>query len=110
MRMKIDLKNFGKNIDTKAILKKVGEVTVKKEKLMLAGLSIVLIGYCGYLWYAYSYHYQWTESRKQEYINNKSAGTVFNKTKFDHVVEIIKARQAEYQKDADKPKDIFKLK
>jgi len=108
--MKIDLKNLQGKINTKDLIQKTGSFLNRKEVYVLFVIFFIFLGYCGYLWYAYSYSYQWDGAKKQEYINTKNAGTSFNKERFEKVLGNITARQDEYQKNIDNPKDIFRLK
>ncbi len=108
--MKIDFKNLQGKINSKDLLKKLRFLCIEKMTLILFALFLILLGYCGYLWYTYSYSYQWDDAKKQEYMNTKNSGTNFNKAKFEKVLKDISDRQEEYKKDLDKPKDIFRLK
>lgn len=101
-----------KKIDTKDAMRKAPAFAAKNEKKILAGLLLAGIIYFGYLWYFYDYHYAWDDAKKQQYMVTKSAGTTFNKDKFNAVLKNIKARQDAYQKNSDDSSlsDIFRLK
>lgn len=108
--MKLDLKNLSGKINPKDLLKKISCVCAERMTLILFIVFLVFLGYCGYLWYRYGYSYQWDDMKKQEYVNTKNLGTAFNKARFEKVLSGINARQEEYKKELDKPKDIFRLK
>ena len=108
--MKIDFKDLENKIKNGGLLKKSASFVIKKEAYILSIIFFALLACSGYMWYQYAYNYQWSDARKQEYVSAKSSGTSFNKTKFEKVLENINARQDEYQKTVDNPKDIFRLK
>jgi len=108
--MKIDFKNFSEKIKTIDWPKKIGSFAVQKEASILVAVFIIFLGYLGYVWYLYAHNYQWTDARRQEYVNTKNSGISFNKGKFENVLHDINARRDEYQKNVDNPRDIFRLK
>lgn len=73
-------------------------------------IAVVLLAYGGYLWYKFIFHPQWSEGRKQEYMNTQEKETVFNQNKFSAVIGEIEARKNEYNKKIENIPDIFKLK
>lgn len=107
--MKLEFKKFQGKIDPKDISKKIGSFIVKKEFLVLGAVALILIGYCGYLWYKYNYNYQWSDAEKQAYIQNKKTGSGFNKEEFEKVLGDINARQEKYKEDVAVENDIFRL-
>jgi len=107
--MKLEFKNFQGKMDGRDLLKKAGTLAVKKESFVLGFLALVLIGYCGFLWYEYNYNYKWDEAQKQEYVRTKRSGIDFEKGKFEEVLSDIDARKDRYEEEVAKEKDIFRL-
>ncbi|KKR21687.1 MAG: hypothetical protein UT50_C0005G0021 [Candidatus Moranbacteria bacterium GW2011_GWA2_39_41] len=108
--MKIDLKNLQGGINLNDLPKKLGKFVIRREMYILLAILVLIIGYCGYLWYGYVYKYQWDDMRKQDYMNTKKASATFDKKKFDRVLNDITIRKDEYQKAVETKNDIFKLK
>lgn len=108
--MKLDLKNLKVKIDAADLFDRTGRFVLAKEKIVLLALFIGLLAFCGYIWYRYSLNYSWNEARKQEYMTTKNEGVVFNKTRFDKVIDETDSRRDEYQKNIENLRDIFKLK
>jgi hypothetical protein len=82
----------------------------KKRRWVLLSVFLVLIGYCAYLWYSHITNPRWSEARRQEYINTKQSGSIFNKDRFDDIVREIEAKRSEYQRNIENIPDIFRLK
>lgn len=71
---------------------------------------LALLGYCACLWYNSIIDPRWSENRKQAYISARQNPVIFNKDKFDAVIEEIEGRKNEYQKNIEGVADIFRLK
>lgn len=108
--MKLELKNSPNGIDLSKLSKKLGEFISNKEKYVLFLVAAIFFGYCGYLWYAYVYNYQWNDAEKQAYINTKKSSVAFDRKNFEKVLDEIKARQTEYDKTIENQRDIFNTK
>ncbi|MFA7209387.1 MAG: hypothetical protein WC120_03820 [Parcubacteria group bacterium] len=108
--MKIGFKKMPSGIDSKNVFKKTSGFVNRHESLVVFSVFLVLVAYVGFLWYRYAYDYQWSETKKHEYISSKNELNNFNKTKFDKVLGDIISRQEAYQKNIEVPKDIFRLK
>ncbi len=83
---------------------------IARIRWIFLGLAIVLTAGCCYLWYFYIYHPEWSESKKQSYIQTKEAGIALDRDKFDSFVRESDNRQVEFQKDLNVPSDIFRVK
>lgn len=73
-------------------------------------IFFLLIGYSVYLWYIYAFNPNWSNEKKQEYINTKQKDIDFNKDKFDSVINEIRQRKSNYQKNVTGTPDIFQFK
>jgi hypothetical protein len=73
-------------------------------------LVILLTSVCCYIWYFYLYNANWSEERKQSYIQTKEKGIALDREKFDNFIQESENRQIEFQKDLLITSDIFKLK
>ena len=83
---------------------------MSKQVRVVITLSVLfLFFYCVYLWHSYIYVPEWSEERKQEYIENKEKSVVFDKPGFEMLVSELRERQLETQKDIDIQEDIFRL-
>lgn len=106
--MKIN--SLQEKINIKNLWRTVGDFINKKEAWILLVVLSIFIGYCGYLWYQYVYHYQWGEDKKQNYLNDNNVKNIFDKNKFEKVLKEIKSRQEKYNENTDGVRDIFRLK
>ncbi len=79
-------------------------------KLFIFAAFFLLSGYCIYLWYAYVYNYQWSESKKMEYLATKDKEVTFNRKRFQDIVDQEQKKTQEYEKEIDMKKDIFGIK
>ncbi len=71
---------------------------------------LLAASFCVYIWYSYVYDSQWSEVRKQEYINSKDKDVTFDLVKFHEIVGESENRKQEYSKESDQINDIFRLK
>lgn len=95
--------------DYKYAAKKIVDFFVHKSSLALLGIGFIFLGYCVFMWYENIHSYAWDEVKKQEYMNNKNAGTNLNRVKFEKVLKDIEKRKEEYPKNMENMKDIFRL-
>ena len=105
------MKNIKLKLDFnhKNLFKKIVNLFVHKSSLILLGIGLVFLGYCVFVWYKNIYRYEWDEVRKQDYMNNKNAGTNLNRVKFEKVLKDIERRKEESGKNMEDVKDIFRL-
>lgn len=106
----MDIESIKNKIHLTAFRGNYSEFISKKSRWILAMVSIILLGYCSYLWYNYISNPGWNEERKQYYINTKRKEAVFDKNNFDVVIRGIEERKSEYQKNVENLPDIFGLK
>ncbi len=106
----MDLKNLKNKINLIAFSKKAASFLNRKSHWVLSFIFLVLIGYCAYLWYNHISNPGWSEARRQEYINTKQGGSIFNKDRFDEVVREVEGKRSEYQRNIENIPDIFRLK
>jgi hypothetical protein len=83
---------------------------LKRNRVVLIIFSLILLGYCVYLWYSFIYNPSWSEGRKQEYIESrKEESVVFDKNNFNKVISETENRKNNFQKSAENIPDIFSL-
>lgn len=73
-------------------------------------LAVAGTAYCVFIWYSTIYRPEWSESKKQEYINNKDRGVLFDRAKFEEIMKNSQARKNELEKTPESVNDIFRLK
>lgn len=84
---------------------------LKRNRILLLVFSLAIFSYCAYLWYSYLYQPNWSEDKKQEYIESKKEEeVVFNKNKFNKIMAEIENRKNYFQKSVENIPDIFSLK
>lgn len=106
----MNLGNLKNKIKPTVFFKKAALFLNRKRRWVLAFVFLVLIGYCACLWYSHISNPGWSEARRQEYINTKQSGSIFNKDRFDAVVREVEGKRSEYQRNIEKIPDIFRLK
>jgi len=89
--------------------KKIAAFFIHQNKYILLFIFLVLVGYAGYLGYAYIYRAEWDQTKKQEYINSKEKEVVFNKAAYNEAVADIKQRKIDFAKTVENANDIFRL-
>lgn len=107
--MKLEFDKFQGKINPKDLINKVKSFVIEREFFVLAMIALILIAYCGYLWYGYNYNYQWDEAERQAYINSKKSSVGFDKEKFEEVLVDINTRQEKYKEEVKVGSDIFRL-
>lgn len=105
----MDWKNI-KNFDFAGFLGKTFNFLLSKTRWVFLGLAIILTAFCCYLWYFYIYHSEWSEARKQGYVQTKEEGIAFDREKFNKFTQGVDDRQMEFQKDLPVDSDVFRLK
>jgi hypothetical protein len=93
----------------KHLFKKIADFFVHKSTFILFMIGFIFLGYVVLIWYQNIYKYEWDEVKKQEYMNNKNAGTNLNRVKFEKALKDIERRRELYDKNMENMKDIFKL-
>jgi len=106
----MDFKAKKININTEDLLEKSLFLIRKASGWVLVLIFLLAIGYSVYLWYVYAFNPNWGDAQKQEYINTKQRDIDFDKNKFDSVINKIKQRRSDYQKDLGNIPDIFQFK
>jgi hypothetical protein len=96
-------------LDYKKLFKKIAYRVVRKSSIIILFIGIAFLGYSAYIWYQKVYAYGWDELKKQEYMNNKNAGTNLNRVKFEKTLKEIERRRGEYDKNIENIKDVFRL-
>ena len=99
-----------KNINISEAFNGLFNFLVVRIRWFFLGLAIVLTAICCYFWYFYIYHPEWSESKKQSYMQTKESDIAFERGKFDKFIQETNNRQAEFQKDLSRTSDIFRLK
>jgi hypothetical protein len=97
------------NLNAKDLPKRAADFVVRRSSLILFGIGFIFLGYCVYMWYQNVYNYEWDEVKKQDYMNNKNAGTSLNRVKFERALADIARRKEIYGKNLENMKDIFHL-
>lgn len=105
----MDWKNL-KNINLAEVSGKTFNALLAKTRWVFLGAAMILTAFCCYLWYSYLYKSDWSEAKKQSYIQTKEAGIAFDREKFDKFTRGVDDRQMEFQKDLPVDSDIFQLK
>lgn len=111
----LEIKNLKTKISFKFSSQRISNYIHKflKEKnhIFLMFLFLGLIGCYGYLFYIYVYQPEWSEARKQSYLDSKKEeNIVFDKKRFEKVVQEIENREGYFQKSVENVPDIFSLK
>ena len=89
---------------------KAASFFVRKSGWVLTFIVMLLLGYFGYLWYAYVANPQWSDSQKQKYISTKESAISFDQKGFDSVISEIGKRKSEYDNKINNALDVFRLK
>jgi len=86
----------------KTILEKLGWLKVL--------VFLVILAYCGYLWYILIYNSQLGNDDKQAYISTKEKEVEFNQKGFALALEQVEQKKARYATPMENIIDIFKLR
>jgi hypothetical protein len=106
----LNLTDLKKDIFSGAFLKKIAEFFVGNFKLFVFALFVGLSGYCVYLWYSYSYSYQWSDDQKKTYLETKDKEVTFNRQKFQEIIDEEDLRAKEQKKPITVERDVFGIK
>jgi hypothetical protein len=106
MDIKIDLNSLTK-IDIKQAVKKISYLWAKTHMFIFFVFLFCLIILGGYVWQKNIYNAQWSDERKQQYMNSQDRKIIFNEKDFQEVTNEIQSRKNESQKQAISLKDIF---
>ncbi|MFA5961140.1 MAG: hypothetical protein WC848_00480 [Parcubacteria group bacterium] len=105
----LNLKDIKKDISSGKIFLWIGGVFSRNLKKLVFLLFFFLAGYCGYLWYVYVYAPRWSEDKRAQYLSTKDKDVIFNRKKFQNIVDEAQKRAEEYVKIVDQPNDIFRI-
>ncbi len=84
---------------------------LRKNRIFLVIFSLIILGYCACLWHNYLYQPEWSESKKQAYIESRQEEEVaFNRNSFDKVMAEKESRRNYFQRPVENVPDIFSLK
>jgi hypothetical protein len=76
------------------------------KKLFLVGF-IGVLGSGGYFWYSNLYQYQWTEEKKNQFVEQHFKATVFREKQFRQLVDGLKDRAKRHEEPVSLARDIF---
>lgn len=106
--LKIKIKSGWRNMD---FFGWSSNFLLKRNRIFLVILSLIILGGYGCLWYNYLYRPEWSESKKQTYLESrKEEEVVFNKNNFDKVMAERENRRNYFQRSVENVPDIFSLK
>ena len=105
--MKFDIKIDSK-IDIKSIFKMASNVWKKIHTLLFFVALLIAIAFGGYIWKQNVYSGEWSNAKKQEYINTQNKEVIFKEADFKNVSDDILSRKDENSKEYQPMKDIFK--
>lgn len=94
--------------DIKSAVGKLRDGWFRRYRIFFVVLFIIAIIGGGYIWYASLYKSQWSGEKKQQYIDLQKKEVGFKEEDFIKVVEKIKNRKANYEKDPELVKEIFR--
>jgi Ca2+/Na+ antiporter len=106
----LKLTDLKKDIFSGVFLKKIAGFFVGNFKLFVFLLFVGLSGYCVYLWYFYSYAYQWNADQKKAYLETKDKDVTFNRQKFQEIIDEENKRAKEQERSITVERDIFGIK
>lgn len=110
MELGIDIEKIRVLFKQKNFCKFCLELLSRKISLMVFFVAVLTAGYCVYLWYNFIFRPEWSEVKKQEYINSKDKGIVFNRSRFQNIIDEFKSREGQSQKNISDLTDIFRVK
>ncbi len=106
----INIKNIKKEILSRNFLKRIGGFCGANAKVFVFALFFLLSGYCVYIWYSYAYNPQWSDEKRVEYLKTKEKDIVFDRKKFQEIIEKERQRAEEYNRKLENINDIFRVK
>ena len=105
--MKFDIKIDSK-IDIKSIFKMASNVWKKIHTLLFFVALLIAIAFGGYIWKQNVYSGEWSNAKKQEYINSQNKEIIFKEADFKKVTNDIQARKNASENPYQPIKDIIK--
>ena len=105
----MSLKNLNNKIDAGSLWKRISGSLLRREPFVMAGISLLLIGISGYLWYRYNYDYHWSDPKIEEYSRNRRSGVEFEKGKCEEVLADIISREEKFKEELNVESDIFRI-
>jgi hypothetical protein len=109
--MKFDFKFNSKstlNIDIKHVAEVASRTWQKMHVLLFFVGLFIFIAIGGYIWKQNIYSGEWSNEKKQEYINTQNKEVIFKEDDFQKVFDDISSRKEENSKEYQPIKDIFK--
>ncbi|EKD46434.1 MAG: hypothetical protein ACD_67C00237G0001 [uncultured bacterium] len=104
--MQFDFKNLTES--KKLTLATVGNLWQKSYKAILVILLVVAIASGAYIWRKSLSGGQWSEEKKQEYLNAQNKGVIFKEGDFKKATEDVEMRKKKADGEQESIKDIFK--
>ena len=105
--MKFDI-NLDSKIDIKHIAEIISGAWKKIHTLLFFVFLLIFIAIGGYVWKQNVYSGEWSNARKQEYLNTQNKEVIFKENDFQKVSSDISLRKEENSKEYQPIKDIFK--
>lgn len=109
MELGINIEKIKANLKQKNFCRFCLKLLSAKARILIMLAALAAAGYCVHIWYNFIYKPEWSDARKQEYINSKDKGAVFNRVKFQNIVDEFKARQDRSVKATEDLTDIFRV-
>lgn len=80
---------------------------IRHYKSLFVVCFLLLTGFVGYQWYHDLYRYQWTEEKRNAYIEATAKETVFQEQKFLEVLEHLDQNREAHGEDLETGRDLF---
>lgn len=104
--MKFDIKIDSK-MDLKQITETASDVWQKIHMSLFFFALLIAIAIGGYVWKQNVYSGEWSNIKKQEYLNTQNKEVIFKENDFQKISEDILLRKEENTKEYQPMKDIF---
>lgn len=90
------------------LISSLGSLWQKYHKYVLLFVTLLFIGYAGWIWRSNLMGGEWTEEKKQEYLSAQSKSVIFREADFKKAAEDFESRKKQDIKDKSSIKDIFR--
>lgn len=90
--------------------KKIPSFWTSKITWIFLIILVISSAYLVYVWYFFVFNSDWSEEKKQEYLNIHGKEVMFDEKKFNGVVDKFSKRKESYNFKSETIKDIFQLK